>query len=56
MPFDGTDFPPPRDDGEHRPANDNLVTFLIIAIATLLLVTPISLAALADIARALRPG
>ena len=56
MPFDSTDFPGPRDDGGRRSPNDNLITVLIVAIATLLLITPISLAALGDICRALWPG
>ncbi len=54
MPFDGTDFPPPSGHGERRAANDTLITVLIIAIATVLLITPISLAALTDIVRAVR--
>jgi len=54
MPFDGAGFHPRRD--RRRPAtpSDNVVTFIILAVAFCLLVMPISLEAFADIIRYLR--
>ena len=52
MPFDGTHFPDrtPR----RRPPSDTAVSVAIVAIALALLVTPISLASLADLIGYLR--
>lgn len=54
IPFDAIGFPssPPR---PKRPgSNDNLVTALILVVFFLLMVTPVSLAALTDIVRYLQ--
>ncbi len=54
MPFDSAGFPE-RDDTPRRSGpSDNVATAIIVVIAVTLLVTPISLAALADIVRYVR--
>jgi len=49
MPFDGTQFPPPRED--RPPRRDNAITAFIILLAIALLVTPLTLGTLIDLIR-----
>ena len=49
MPFDGTDFPERRDEPRRTAPSDNAACVLIVVVAFILLVMPISLHALADI-------
>jgi hypothetical protein len=53
VPFDGTHFPDRPRQPRRATRDDDVVTFIIVALAICLLVTPISLAALVDIVRAL---
>ena len=54
MPFDGTGFPERREQPRRAGPNDNTVSLLIIVLAFCLLVMPISLGVLVDIARYVR--
>ena len=51
MPFDGTNFPPPRRRARPDRGNDNAATILIIVIAVSFLVMPIPLGALTGMIR-----
>jgi hypothetical protein len=50
--FDGVDLPPKRP--SRRPVNETAITIVIVVFALAMLVTPISLAALVDVVRAIR--
>ncbi len=50
--FDGVDFPPKKP--ARRPVNETAVTIVIVVFALAMLITPISLAALVDVIRAIR--
>ena len=54
MPFDGTGFEPRRPGRRGQAPSDNAVSVMIVAVAVVLLVTPISVAALVDVVRSLR--
>jgi hypothetical protein len=54
MPFDAAGFPPAPPRPERRRSGDNVVTALIIVLSVALLVMPVSLAALMDIAHYLQ--
>ena len=54
MPFDDTNFEPPRKKPARGGPDDNLVTVLIVVLAICMLVTPISVAGLVDTIRYLR--
>ena len=56
IPFDATGFPPGPPRPERPPPSDNVVTVLILVVCFLLLVTPVSLAALVDIVHYLQNG
>jgi len=56
MPFDGTGFPARPEQPRHSNRADNIVSFIIIALASCLLLMPISLVVLIDIARYLQAG
>jgi hypothetical protein len=51
MPFDSTDFPERRDQPLRRPRHDTAITVVIVLLAAILLLMPISLAAAGDIVR-----
>ena len=54
MPFDGSGFSRRGNQPRRETGDDNLVSALLIVIALVLLLTPISLGALVDIVRAVR--
>jgi len=54
MPFDGSDFPPRGDQPRGGAPNDNAVSVIIIALAVVLLVMPLSLSGLVDVVRYVR--
>jgi len=54
MPFDGVGFPGRPDQPRRSTHGDNLISFVIVALAFCLLAMPITLFALIDIARYLR--
>jgi len=56
MPFDGTGFPARPDQPRRSNHTDNMVSFIIIALASCLLLMPISLFVLIDVARYLQAG
>lgn len=56
MPFDGTGFPARPDQPRRSNHNDNIVSLIIIALAFCLLLMPIPLVVLIDIARYLQAG
>lgn len=49
MPFDGTDFPPPRrDPRSHATRNEGILTAALVILASCLLLIPILIAAIAS--------
>ena len=54
MPFDGTGFPPRREEPNRPAPGDNAVSIVIIAIAFSLLVMPFSMGGFVDIIRYFR--
>ena len=56
MPFDGVDRPARRRTPKSSAKDDRAITFIIVLLAVVLLVMPISIAALGDIVRFLSKG